>query len=303
MYSKIVVGYDESDQSKDALALGKQIADATGAELILSRVFVLHPMMRGGIDPIGADDEGELARQVDAAASAAGAMSQNVESMSPARGLHELAEEIGADLLVVGSSRHGKLGQTVLGNVAVALMHGSPCAVAVAPQGYRESGTRELSAIVVGYDGSPESELALESACELTRATGAPLKLVSVAQPPPIIYGKSGGASGGWNALKETIEEGTRARLERAQASVPDDIPAGAELITGDPAEALADAGKAPGSILVLGSRAYGPVRRVLLGSVSRALADSAPAPVIVSPRGMHDEPRTTQREEAGTAA
>jgi hypothetical protein len=55
--------------------------------------------------------------------------------------------------------------------------------------------------------------------------------------------------------------------------------------------------------ILVLGSRAYGPVRRVLLGSVSRALADSAPAPVIVNPRGMHDEPRTTQREEAETTA
>jgi nucleotide-binding universal stress UspA family protein len=33
MYSRIVVGYDDRDQSKDALALGKQIADATGAEL------------------------------------------------------------------------------------------------------------------------------------------------------------------------------------------------------------------------------------------------------------------------------
>jgi nucleotide-binding universal stress UspA family protein len=119
--------------------------------------------------------------------------------------------------------------------------------VAVAPQGYRERGGTELSAIVAGYDASPESELALESAWELARATGAPLKIVSVAQPPPIIYGKSGGASGGWNALKETIAEETRARLERAQASVPDDIPADAEMITGDPAEALADAANAPG--------------------------------------------------------
>ena len=303
MYSKIVVGYDDSDQSKDALALGKQIAEATNAELILSRVFILHPMVRGGVGPFDAEEEHELGRAVEAAAGAAGAATHNVESTSPARGLHELAREIGADLLVVGSSRHGKLGRTVLGNVAVALMHGSPCAVAVAPRGYGESGGTGLSAIVVGYDASPESELALESACDLARATGAPLKLASVAQPPPIIYGKSGAASGGWNALKEAIEDETRSSLERARTSVSGDISAQAEMITGDPTEALADAAKAPGSILILGSRGYGAVRRVLLGSVSRALANSAPAPIIVNPRGMHDDPKTNQRVEAGTTA
>lgn len=29
MYRKILVGYDNSDQAKDALAFGKQLADAT----------------------------------------------------------------------------------------------------------------------------------------------------------------------------------------------------------------------------------------------------------------------------------
>jgi len=150
MYSKIIVGYDGSDQAKDALGLGKQIADATGAELIVSRVFLFHPLMRGGIDPIGIEDEAELSAEIDVAASEAGGTSQNVESTSVARGLHELAEEIGSDLIVVGSSRHGKAGQTLLGNVAVALMHGSPCAVAVAPHGYRDAAAEPLSTVVVG---------------------------------------------------------------------------------------------------------------------------------------------------------
>ena len=46
----------------------------------------------------------------------------------------------------------------------------SPCAVAVAPSGYRDGAAEGVSAILVGYDGSPESKLALESACDLARA-------------------------------------------------------------------------------------------------------------------------------------
>ena len=117
-----------------------------------------------------------------------------------AGGVHELAEEIGANLVVVGSSRYGTMGQTLLGNVAVSLMHGSPCAVAVAPSGYRDRTAETLSTVVVGYDGSPESRLALESACDLARAAGARLLLVAAAEPPPVVYGKSGGMTGGWAA-------------------------------------------------------------------------------------------------------
>lgn len=37
MYRKIVVGYDGSDQAKDALALGTDLSQATGAELSVGR--------------------------------------------------------------------------------------------------------------------------------------------------------------------------------------------------------------------------------------------------------------------------
>jgi nucleotide-binding universal stress UspA family protein len=299
-YETIVVGYEDSDQAKDALALGRQIADATGAQLVLSHVFVFHPMMRSGIDSIELDEERELDTRTAAVASGIGATSWNVDSTSVARGLHELADQAGADLVIVGSSRHGKAGQTLLGNVAVALMHGSPCAVAVAPSGYRDRAAEPVSAILVGYDGSPESTLALESAYDLARAHDARVQLVTVANPPPIVVGKSGGASGGWHALKEELEHEARARLDAARSSAPEDVTVEATLVTGEPVAALADEAKAPGSILVLGSRAYGPVRRVLLGSISRALADSAPAPLIVYPRGVHAEPRTSPRAAAG---
>jgi len=302
-YRKIVVGYDASDQAEDALALGKQIAAATGAELIVSGVFVFHPMMRGGLDPIAVQEEDELAERVGATAHETGATSRNVESTSVARGLHELAEEVEADLIVVGSSSHTKRGQTLLGNVAVTLMHGSQCAVAVAPGGYRDKGDESFSGVIVGYDASPESKLALESAYDLARATNTPLRLVTVAEPPPQVFGKGSGPSGGWHALKDEIENEARAKPEEARSSAPDDVTVEAPLVAGEPLAGLVEEAKAPGSILVLGSRAYGPVRRVLLGSVTRRLADTAPAPLIVHPRGMHEEARTVPRAEAEATA
>jgi nucleotide-binding universal stress UspA family protein len=303
MYRKILVGYDGSDQAQDALALGKDLSQATGAELCVAGVSLIHPLLRGGTDPLDREGEPEFVAELERAAESVDAAARPVASSSPARGLHELAAEIDADLIVVGSSRHGHLGQTLMGNVAVALMHGSPCAVGIAPRGYCGRADRGISTVVVGYDGSREAKLALEDACELTRASGASLKLVSVAQPPEIVIGKSGGANYGWEAVKETVEEQVRAQLEEARGAVPDDVEVEPILASGKPADELAESAMRAGSVLMLGSRAYGPLRRVLLGSVSRVLADTAPAPLIVHPRGMHEEPKTAAAAEAGTTA
>ena len=62
MYRKILVGYDDSDQAKDALALGKQLADATGAELVAAGVFQFDPMW-GGYDPHFRDAEHRVRAQ------------------------------------------------------------------------------------------------------------------------------------------------------------------------------------------------------------------------------------------------
>jgi nucleotide-binding universal stress UspA family protein len=55
--------------------------------------------------------------------------------------------------------------------------------------------------------------------------------------------------------------------------------------MTGSPAHLIVEAA-ADFDLLVIGSRGYGPVRRVLLGSVSTALVRSAPCSVLVLPHG-----------------
>jgi len=91
------------------------------------------------------------------------------------RGLHELCETIGADLLVVGSSRPGLLGRVLLGDDTCAALNGSPCAIAVAPAGYvaEPAAMREIG---VGYDGSSESAHALQFGRTLALELGAKLR-------------------------------------------------------------------------------------------------------------------------------
>jgi nucleotide-binding universal stress UspA family protein len=300
VYSKIIVGYDGTDQALDALALGERLSSA-GAELIVAHVALLNPLMRGGVDELKLEQESDFAERAEAAARAAGARVHTVESTSPGRGLHQLAEETGADLVVLGSSQHGKLGQTLVGNVAAALLHGASCEVAVAPKGYRNQKHDKLSTVVLGYDGLPESELAIGPACELARATGATVEVVAVVEPPAIVVGKGGGATSGWHELRDAVEEEMGRRLESARAQMPDDVTVELKLIEGKPADVLAERAHEPGAVIFVGSRSYGPLRRVLLGSVARALVGRAPAPVIVHPRGVEDQtdPRAARTVEA----
>jgi nucleotide-binding universal stress UspA family protein len=155
----------------------------------------------------------------------------------------------------------------------------------------------------VGVDGSQESSLALQVAAKLAGENQANVKILAVAAPPPIVYGKGAGARSGWSELREAIEEQLRSQLDDAAASIPGEVDTEVSLVSGDPAETLAEAGRAPGTILVLGSRAYGPARRVLLASVSAALVKAAPCPLLVHPRGVSVEARTAQSIESASGA
>ena len=298
-YRKILVGYDDSEQARDALALGRQLADVSGAALVVGGVFPLDPIWGSSVDPYLRETEANHARQVEEAARAVGAEAEAYPSRSAARGLHHLAEEIGADLIVVGSSHRGRAGQALAGSVGTTLLHGAGSAVAVASRGFRD-GPAAVKTIVVGVDGSAEAGQALASAWQLAKQAGATLKLISVAVPPPLAAVRT---EAGRQELLDAIRDAVRNMLTEARNTVPDGIELETTLITGDPVEALKDVAGAPGTILVVGSRGYGPLRRVLLGSVSGKLVAGAPCPVLVTPRGIAEQRPHGRRAEIATAS
>jgi nucleotide-binding universal stress UspA family protein len=85
-----------------------------------------------------------------------------------------------------------------------------------------------------------------------------------------------------------------QSRLHSAVSGLPSDLRALPIFEHGGAARHLLDYAEQGVDLMVLGSRGYGPVRAVLLGSVSATVLGSAPCPVLVTPRSaVGDVPPT----------
>jgi len=271
MFGKVLIGVDERPGGRDAIALAKRLV-AVGGELVLAYVHYgdLHPTR--GSSPAFAVAEGERSRGLLASARAADGIEASLVwtgSPSVGRGLHELAERQGADLVVVGSSRRGLLGRVAVGDHTRDALNGAPCAVAVAPAGYaqRPSAVRKIG---VGYDGSPESKHALAVARELAAGLGGKVSAFE-AVTLPLDAGNVG-------ALDQLVADAGNAIAELGDVE--------AHAAYGDPAEELALFG-ASVDLLIVGSRGYGPIGRLVHGSTSQRLVRLARCPVLVLPRNV----------------
>ncbi len=118
----IVVGYDGSQNARDALALARAISQATGDELVVT--FVMRdamPSVAGWEDykrGAHAAAEHEFNRAAEWIGEGVPLKFDAVPARSRAKGLLEAAVRHDAALIVVGSSRRGNAGQAVAGSVA-----------------------------------------------------------------------------------------------------------------------------------------------------------------------------------------
>jgi nucleotide-binding universal stress UspA family protein len=285
MTAPIVVGVDGTGSGLDAVALAARLAQATGDPLIVACVY---PEGRLSSGDAAAAVRGPAAKALEAAealAEEAAAEYRTVPSSSPARGLAELAEEEDAAMVVVGSHRSGAFGRVASGSTAERLLHGSGCPVAVAPRGYRQRVTDKLRRVGVAFVDTPDGYEAVRYAADLAARSGLPLTLFSVV-----------GVHINWfvpeavRPEEETVPIEVRKdyqeALDRALAGLPDGVQTSGELLYGEVVDELSMVGERGVDLLVCGSRGYGPVRRVLLGTVSAALVRQASVPVLVVPRG-----------------
>ena len=282
----IVVGVDGSERSRDALALAGRLGDP-GQRVVLTFV---HPY--GRLANLLADRAYEqLVREVaDATFEAVQEMLapdaqrelRLVSVASPAVGVQTVAEETEASIIVVGSSHRSGLGRVLAGSVTESVLAGAVVPVAVAPRGYAGD-ERELRMIGCGFDGSAESQQALAWAADLAQRREAHLLALAV-HTPVAFGGVSTTGVFGYQSANDALRAALEKQLREAVAALGADG-SDARVRDGHAASELAEA-SAELDLLVLGSRAHGPIRSVLLGSVSRALVRSAACPVVVLPRG-----------------
>lgn len=138
-----------------------------------------------------------------------------------------------------------------------------------------------MQSILVGVDGSEHSTLGVRHAAELARGLGLRLELVNVL--PPILLSPS--------VYAETIakvEQGNKQvageLLEAAKKVAAElGVEADSVMLTGGPAEAIADLAQADRVWgVVIGAKGHGAVSRVLLGSITDRLVHICPKPVLV---------------------
>ncbi|MGZ8635065.1 MAG: universal stress protein, partial [Solirubrobacteraceae bacterium] len=156
------------------MSLAHAIASATGARLLLVGVRHNPPLpFPGSYSEQREDFEHALKAVRDELAP--DALVHPESDLSPAHALRRVAEAEHADLLVVGSRHRRRLRRIIENDQAMQVLHGAPCAVAVAPDPMAPRPT--LRRIGVGIDATPESEHALGMARELAERTGASLWL------------------------------------------------------------------------------------------------------------------------------
>ena len=275
MFRNVLVGVGDAEGGRDAIAVAKMLL-ATGGEVTLVHIY------REGAPPwrmadLQAQEEREQARELLERAGAEAAIQAHIRwrgAPSVGRGLHELAETIDADLLVVGSSRRGLLGRAALGDDTRAALNGAPCAIAIAPAGYGSEPPAPVREIGVGFDGSPESEHALGVARGLATELGAKLSAFEAISVPT--YLARGRTAPGSTPLKQLVDD-ARARIASHEGVEP-------HAAYGDPVEELT-LYSASLDLLVVGSRSYGPVGRLIHGSTAQHLARSARSPLLVLTR------------------
>jgi nucleotide-binding universal stress UspA family protein len=298
----IVVGVDGSERSRDALALATRLADP-GQHVLLTHVHgygrLSNLLSGGGYEELVRGVAASMFAAVeDTLAPATQRELRLVSSNSPAAGLHAIADQTGASIIVVGSSHRSGMGRVLAGSVTESVLDGAEVPVAVAPRDHA-SGDRGVRTIGCGFDGSPESRLALEWAAGLARRRCA--QLIAFAVHTPVAFGgvSTTGAIG-YQAANDALRGALDEQMTEALAGLGAGGDASSRVIDGDAALKLAEA-SAELDLLVLGSRGYGPVRSVLLGSVSRALVRSAACPVVVLPRGPHGVGRNAGRRSTSS--
>jgi nucleotide-binding universal stress UspA family protein len=291
MTRQIVIGYDGSPHGEDALALGRVLAEVLAAEALVVVVIRIPDHLVEREQAEAAADR-EAAPLVAAATQRLAGLDVRTRTLvddSPARALHELAEAEHPLAVVVGASHRGAVGRVFMGSVGASLLSGAPCSIAIAPHEYAAREGTRLLRIGVAYDDSAESQVALAAAASLSQRVHAALSVVAVATPSPYSY------SGAFEVLTgEEYETGERKHkrqaLDRAIERLPPELHAERHLLVGDAAGALAEKAEDL-DLLVVGSRGYGPLRRVLLGGVASRLMQTAPCPMLIVPRGAGDDP------------
>ncbi|RCW84826.1 universal stress protein [Paracoccus lutimaris] len=288
---RYLVGYSADKGGCEALRLGAMLARSAGGSVVAA---VILPETWDHPSPAMVDVEYVqfLERHAEKTLAAARAempadvpaefLHRHAESASA--GLLALAEEMGVDAIVLGSSRKAPMARFQEGTVATEVLRSARIPVALAPRGYRAPEAK-LSRITCAIASSSDSMALAHKAGEIAASFHVPLRLATFIVRDRQMYPSGAGydveslVSNKFltqaNAVHDAIRAGWRG------ADLPDSV-------FGDGRnwkEAVGALDWKPCELLVIGSSRLGPLMRVFVGSNSGKILRHAPIPRMIVPR------------------
>jgi nucleotide-binding universal stress UspA family protein len=304
---KILIGYDGSESSDEALKDLRVagLPDSVDARLVtIADVFVPPPITAADDMfpmqvPPGVRRAHERAEQKLAeAARLATQASEKLKSYfpkwklqhealadSPAWAIVRIADEWRPNLIVVGAHGHSVLGgRLILGSVSQRVLYEANASVRVARGGKGSSDS--VIRIIVGLDGSPHSHAAVDAVSQRQWPKGTAVRLVSVVDTIMAVSADPSDQSVlSWLEVDDDEKSEKVRRLfeplaEKLRAAGLD---TSVVIRRGKPKDELVEEATSwNADNISLGAKGMRGIERLLLGSVSAAVAASAPCSVEV---------------------
>ncbi len=288
--ARLAAAVDSYPEGRDATVLAAAIAAATGAELMLLAVEPDLPLIIPGLQRDQVRRETEAMLKQTRTSLAPDARMKITSDISVPRGLERLARAQHRDLLAVGSSRRGAPGVVSIGGRTRQLIVDLGAALAIAPRGLSRRHPLKLERIAVGYDGGPEAQAALAAATRIAAGAGAELIIRGVIDDrvpalgwPSVWMGE---IMESWKDMMDDEERELRSDIEELVEA--GGVPAHIDLNRGRPATSLHDLSKEV-DLLVIGSRRWGPLARLVLGGTGERLVHGAECSLLIVPRPRAD--------------
>jgi nucleotide-binding universal stress UspA family protein len=288
----VVAGYRAGEVGLSGLHLAVRAARTLGTSLSVATI-VPKPWLTPSLarvdaeyeqwaDHLAADSATEAARILHDLCDGIDVVYLHRAHRSVSGGLIEVVEEVGGDVLVLGSLPSAG-GGVVIGTTADRLLHASPVPVAISPRGYRAH-TGKLTRLTCAYAATPDSVEVVRRCSETAQRFGVPLRVMTFAVRGKTMYPPEVGLD-----VEDQILEAWASQAREILASLKTDGVVGddvaLEVVTGhDWNEALDKADWGDGEILALGTRPRDEIRRVFLGSRSAKIIRESPVPVLMLP-------------------
>ncbi|MEA2560768.1 MAG: hypothetical protein QOH06_2272 [Acidobacteriota bacterium] len=280
----VLIGTDLDHDSDALVSTGVQVARAAGAKVHLAFSFAppvvyLSELGAGINDPILAREEQQSREALAEQARQAGIAESELHGLTVRRGaphrmLPELAEEIGADLLIMGATAGGRLHRR-LGSTADRVLRRAHCPVLVVRGGLRVPPQKVLAPV----DLSPLSAEAFG------RGLGVLSKLGAMPETEALFVLSVVERQTSFELTPEQIDRIAAEKLESFVEAHAGNVQVARKVRTGNTrAEVFAEIAGYHPDLVLLGTHGMGGFDRFAIGSVAADVTREAPCSVLVVP-------------------